>query len=75
VSHTVLALLGNHISCDLFCLDAAGRARGLSGAPDGARGMESSSELSTCLDPDGWLARSLTKTVEMKVRPRGLNVG
>jgi hypothetical protein len=58
VSHEVLALLGGARYLQTSGhLDSAGRARGLSGAPDGARGRRTSPEDLHRLDPDGWLGQ------------------
>ena len=63
VSQEVLAPFGVARSLSfLIRMDAAGRARGLSGAPDGARGRRPSSEALHRLDPDGWLVQSMTDT-------------
>ena len=58
VSHEVLAptRVARHLRI-LNRLDTAGRARGLSGAPDGARGRRTSPEDLHRLDPDGWLGQ------------------
>ena len=61
MSHEVLALLGGARYLQTSGhLDSAGRARGLSGAPDGARGRRTSSEDLHRLDPDGWLGQPTT---------------
>ena len=61
VSHEVLALLGGarHLQTS-GRMDSVGRARGLSGAPDGARGRRPSPEDLHRLDPDGWLGQPTT---------------
>jgi len=59
VSHEVLAPFWVARRLRIFNrLDTAGRARGLSGAPDGARGRRPSPEDLHRLDPDGWLGQS-----------------
>ena len=61
VSHEVLALLGGARYLQTSGrMDSAGRARGLSGAPDGARGRRPSPEDLHRLDPDGWLGQPTT---------------
>ena len=64
VSHEVLALLGGarHLQTS-GRMDSAGRARGLSGAPDGARGRRPSTEDLHRLDPDGWLGQPTTDSI------------
>ena len=63
VSQEVLAPFGVARSLSfLNRVDSAGRARGLSGAPDGARGRRPVSEDLHRLDPDGWLVQSSTDT-------------
>ena len=58
VSHEVLAphRVARHLQI-LNRMDTAGRARGLSGAPDGARGRRSPHGELHRLDPDGWLGQ------------------
>ena len=63
VSQELLAPLGVARSLYVLnCVDTAGRARGLSGAPDGARGRRIHSVVLQRLDPDGWLVQSSTDT-------------
>ncbi len=72
VSQEVLAPFGVARSLSfLNRVDTAGRARGLSGAPDGARGRGSRTEAFIALIlMGGWCSRKLTPT-RMKGRPRG----
>ena len=59
----MLALFGVARRLLVFnCVDTVGRARGLSGAPAGARGRRPSPEDLHRLDPDGWLVQSATDT-------------
>ena len=61
MSHEVLDLFGGTRYLQTAGhLDSAGRARGLFGAPDGARGRRTSSEDLHRLDPDGWLGQPTT---------------
>lgn len=61
MSHEVLALFGGARYLQTSGhLDSAGRARGLSGAPAGARGRRTSPEDLLRLDPDGWLGQPTT---------------
>ncbi len=61
MSHEVLDLFGETRYLQTAGhLDSAGRARGLSGAPNGARGRRSSTEDLHRLDPDGWLGQPTT---------------
>jgi hypothetical protein len=62
VSQEVLAPFGVARSLSPNRVDTAGRARGLCGAPDGARGRRAESLALHRLDPDGWLVQSSTDT-------------
>jgi len=62
VSQEVLAPFRVARSLSLNRVDTAGRARGLCGAPDGARGRRAASLALHRLDPDGWLVQSSTDT-------------
>ena len=79
VSQEVLAPFGVARSLSfLNRVDTVGRARGLSGAPDGARGRRSASEDLHRLDPDGWLVQSSTDSNSIESpaaqrRTRGAN--
>lgn len=58
VSHEVLAPIRVARRLQILNrMDTAGRARGLSGVPDGARGRRSPSGELHRLDPDGWLGQ------------------
>ena len=79
VSQEVLAPFGVARSLSfLNRVDSAGRARGLCGAPDGARGRRPSPKGLHRLDPDGWLVQSSidTNSIESPAeqrRTRGAN--
>jgi len=79
VSQEVLAPFGVARSLSfLNRVDTAGRARGLSGAPVGARGRRPSSKDLHRLDPDGWLVQSSidtnsTESPAAQRRTRGAN--
>ena len=79
VSQEVLAPFGVARSLSfLNRVDSAGRARGLCGAPVGARGRRPSPEDLHRLDPDGWLVQSSidTNSIESPAeqrRTRGAN--
>jgi len=62
VSQEVLAPFRVARSLSPNRVDTAGRARGLCGAPDGARGRRADSLALHRLDPDGWLVQSSTDT-------------
>jgi hypothetical protein len=62
VSQEVLAPFRVARSLSPNRVDTAGRARGLCGAPDSARGRRADSLALHRLDPDGWLVQSSTDT-------------
>jgi len=76
VSQEVLAPFGVARSLSLLNhVDTAGRARGLSGAPNGAKGREPRTEILVALIPmGGWCSRRLIPT-RLKVRPQRVDRG